>query len=377
MSIPWLAQTDIFSAFSLLGFILVCIPLYWNIEISGSESYSINSMIWRKSAMNLAPVWCDIATHFELGCSVAVCSTPLVINRRLYHIVHSSTVCNTRAKKRRNMITDTALGMGIPRRFDILEGVGCIIAIPNTFLVYILFLSWPILIGLVSATYCVRTIRIFFRRRREFSTSIALKLEPVLMGLAVTEIVCAVPLGTFVVAWNAEGPLYPFSGLDDLHSHFSFVAEESEASWRAIPGNVLGVYFPRWATVGCAFVFFSFFGLTEEAFRRYRLTISWFARRVGIKLELQTTHQRHSSSGRLPTDGVDERHEVTDLPTRLSSGSGIATSPSEQDHSPPPECLLFSSLLLPPQRTYHPDSPTRPDAPDVPSSPRANSAGMV
>ena len=32
MSVPWPVQVDIIAAFSLLGFILVCIPLYWHLE---------------------------------------------------------------------------------------------------------------------------------------------------------------------------------------------------------------------------------------------------------------------------------------------------------------------------------------------------------
>ncbi|KAJ8457133.1 hypothetical protein ONZ51_g11716 [Trametes cubensis] len=270
-------------------------------------------MIWRKSAMDYAPVWCDITTRFELGCSVAVCSTALVINRRLYYIVHSSTVSATRAKKRRDMLSDIAIGMGFPiapialywfyqgHRFNIFEGVGCFPAVPNSFLFYILLLSWPIVIGLISGTYCVLTIRTFFRRRRDFSTLIALNSNLSyacyfrVMGLAATDIVCAVPLGTFLVVWGLTRPIYPFIGLGDLHSHFSFVLEESEATWRPIPGNLMAVYFPRWANIGCAFVFFSFFGLTVEAFRRYRLTFSWLARCVGIKVLEKSTNDPPSA----------------------------------------------------------------------------------
>ncbi|KAJ8496377.1 hypothetical protein ONZ51_g1172 [Trametes cubensis] len=367
--------------------------------------------------MDYAPVWCDITTRFELGCSVAVCSTALVINRRLYHIVHSSTISATRAKKRRDMLSDLAIGMGFPiapialywfyeeHRFDIYEGVGCFPAIPNSFIQYILLLSWPILIGLVSGTYCVLTIRTFFRRRRDFGTLIALNSDLSyrcyfrVMGLAAIDIICAVPLGTFALVWSLKSPIYPFVGLSELHSHFAFVPEESEASWRTIPGNFMQLYFPRWTAVGCA---------------RYRLTFSWLARCVGIKaFERSTNHPPSASlSFKPPTnsveptiataaggrttqgesmdnisarpsadvpssDVVDEKPEAAHFPLTRSGDSGALIRPPERDVSPQPEFVDPTSLPLSPQRAYHPDSPIRPEPLDVPSSPRPHSADMV
>ena len=32
MAVPWLVQVDINAAFSLLGFILISVPLYWHLE---------------------------------------------------------------------------------------------------------------------------------------------------------------------------------------------------------------------------------------------------------------------------------------------------------------------------------------------------------
>jgi len=91
----------------------------------------INSIVWRSNVINWAPVWCDIcrnflrvfaakahvylvATKFMIGASVAIPACSLCINRRLYHIASLSSVAKTRAQKRRNTMTDLAIGVGIP-----------------------------------------------------------------------------------------------------------------------------------------------------------------------------------------------------------------------------------------------------------------------
>ena len=61
-------------------------------------------------------------------------------------------------------------------RFDILEGIGCIETYPNTWLAYVLYVSWPLPIGLVSGTYCILTLRAFFHRRRQFNELMASKI---------------------------------------------------------------------------------------------------------------------------------------------------------------------------------------------------------
>ena len=49
-----------------------------------------------------------------IGTSVAIPACSLCINRRLYHIASVSSVTKTRAEKRRDIMTDLAIGLGIP-----------------------------------------------------------------------------------------------------------------------------------------------------------------------------------------------------------------------------------------------------------------------
>ena len=49
-----------------------------------------------------------------IGLAVAIPSASLCINRRLYHIVSVESVTKTRAEKRRDVLVDLAIGVGIP-----------------------------------------------------------------------------------------------------------------------------------------------------------------------------------------------------------------------------------------------------------------------
>ncbi|EIW56751.1 STE3-domain-containing protein [Trametes versicolor FP-101664 SS1] len=457
MSVPWPVQVDIVAAFSLLGFVLVCIPLYWHLEAwnvgcvmyifwIGTQSLFqfINAVVWRDNAINWAPAWCDITTHFSIGTSIAVCCASLVINRRLYHIANITAVSMTQADKRRNIITDLLIGMGIPvlsialywfyqgHRFDILEGVGCVEEYPNSFLAYLLFITWPIPIGLVSGTYCILTLRAFFRRRRDFSALIASNSNLTfnryfrLMGLAAIEVLCTVPLATYNLVADATQPIYPYVGMADLHFGFSRVNQKSAVSWRADPAVVSAMDFKRWNVIACALVFFCFFGLAEEARKHYRLALSSVAKRVGIttlggssgftatgsrggaskgmggssfgRVTIPTFVQRHtrarasmdSFSDGLSTNisiggdlGIDEKATYSPVESAAegSSVNGSSTflgSPISEKQVSPLETLPPVSFPPAPKRVYDPESPTRRETePDVPASVRPHSIDMV
>ena len=123
------------------------------------------------------------ATQFMIGSSVAIPAASLCINRRLYQIASVQSVTKSRAEKRRDVIIDLAIGIGLPilgmiireyyrtdssrivsdslsdtvvqsHRFMLFEEVGCFPFTLNTPPAYPLFYAWPIFIGLVSASYC-------------------------------------------------------------------------------------------------------------------------------------------------------------------------------------------------------------------------------
>ncbi|KAG2056536.1 STE3-domain-containing protein [Suillus hirtellus] len=304
----------VFSMFAFLGFLCCMIPLPWHLEAwnTGTCLYMIwtglscliqfiNSIVWRGNVINWAPVWCDISVKFMIGSSVAIPACSLCINRRLYHIASVSSVTKTRAQKRRDIMTDLAIGAGIPvlemilqyivqgHRFNIFEDIGCYPATFNTPPAFVLVFTWPLILGCISAYYCVRTIVELAQRRAQFMEFLSVNKNLSssryfrLMGLAGIEMLCTVPMGAYVVYLNATAqPVYPWISWANAHYDFSRVEQIASIFWRENDDLVLSLELSRWLLVVCAFVFFGFFGFADEARKNYRLAYVSVAKRVGL-----------------------------------------------------------------------------------------------
>ncbi|KAH9936514.1 putative fungal pheromone GPCR, STE3-type [Fomitopsis serialis] len=314
---PWAAQEDAAIAFSFIGFVLVNVPLYWHLRAwnMGCVQYIfwvgsqcllqfIGNIVWKDNTINWAPVWCDIATRWALASSIAICSSSLVIMRRLYHIANITTVHVTREDKRRMIIEDTAIGSGFPilqvllywfiqgHRFDIYEGIGCWPAIPNTILSWFIFDLWPVFFGTMSALYCTLTIRALLKRREQLSQIMAansgLHFNRYfrLMGLAAVNMIFTLPLGIYTMVVNASTPIYVWRGLADLHYDFSAVGQYPAIVWRSSPLAARSLEFSEWSFIGCALLFFAFFGFGDEARKNYRKAYEVVAKHLGLRREL-------------------------------------------------------------------------------------------
>ncbi|KAG1763918.1 pheromone A receptor-domain-containing protein [Suillus occidentalis] len=304
----------VFTVFAFLGFLCCMIPLPWHLEAwnTGTCLYMmwtglscliqfINSIVWRSSVINFAPVWCDISARFMVGASVAIPACSLCINRRLYHIASVSSVTKTKAQKRRDIMTDLAIGVGIPvlemilqyivqgHRFNIFEEIGCYPATYNTPPAYVLVFAWPLALGCCSAYYCVRTIIELAQRRAQFMEFLCVNKNLSssryfrLMGLAGIEMLCTIPLGIYVIYLNATAqPISPWISWADTHLDFSRIEQIPSVFWRTSNPTVLSLELSRWLLVVCAFVFFAFFGFADEARKNYRLAYVSVAKRVGL-----------------------------------------------------------------------------------------------
>ena len=147
----------------------------------------------------------------------------------------------------------------------------------------------PIPIELVSATYCILTLRAFLRQRQEFAAlmdqnpNLSFGRYFRLMALAALNAFVTVPLAVWVLVTNLRsGPMSPWRGLGHLHSGFSRVDEITETQWRSDPQSVEVVNFRLWIPIATALVFFAFFGLAEEARKHYRLLVAFVARKLGF-----------------------------------------------------------------------------------------------
>ncbi|KAI1790851.1 GPCR fungal pheromone mating factor, partial [Ganoderma leucocontextum] len=311
----WIAQVDVPATLSLFGFVLITIPLFWHLRAwnTGCVLYifwigglcltnGINMLLWRENAINFAPAWCDIYIRFYIASSIGVVSSSLVITHRLYHIANMTATAtdSSRARRRRNVITDLLIGLGVPllavalfwfyqgHRFNLLEGVGCVEAYPNTFLSILLNTIWPIPIGLTSAVYAFLALRGALNRTKDLNQLQVVEPDLTtsryyrLMALASADILFTIPLAIYMITSNLREGLYPYRGFADLHSNFGRVDSMAAIIWRQDATGVSVINFRIWTPIPCAIFFFFMFGFTVEARTHYKRAVAWVAKGSGI-----------------------------------------------------------------------------------------------
>ncbi|GAW04845.1 pheromone receptor [Lentinula edodes] len=252
----------VFSMFAFIGFLLSIIPLPWHLEAWNTGTclfmiwtglaclnQFINSIIWNGNVINWAPVWCDISTRFMIGSAVAIPAASLCINRRLYYIATANAVTITKSERRRAVLVDLGIGIGIPvlemvlqyidqgHRFNIFEDIGCYPFTYNTWVAYVVDVTWPLAIGCVSAVYCLLSIRSFNKRRAQFKELLSANNNLNsnryfrLMCLAATEILCTIPL-----SWSASTP--QSSGIWTREPRFLWRPVDARKNYRAAIDSV-------------------------------------------------------------------------------------------------------------------------------------------
>nr|AIX99553.1 pheromone receptor [Cyclocybe aegerita] len=308
-----------FPVFVFISFVLVLIPLPWHLQAwnSGTCLYMIwtavgclnlfvNSIIWHNNVVDWAPVWCDIcpeiATRLIVGVSVAIPAASLCINRRLYKIASCQTATISRAQKRRAVMVGLAIGLGIPalqmalqfivqgHRYDIWEDIGCYPTTVNTPPAYPLSFVWPNVISLISAIYCILTLREFMKRRAQFSqflsssnSSLTVNRYFRLMCLATAELIFNIPISTYGLYLNITmRPIYPWKSWSDIHFDWYTIDTIPAVLWRSSSIMTANLELSRWSVVLCAVVFFGFFGFADEARKHYRAAYWAIAKLFGV-----------------------------------------------------------------------------------------------
>ncbi|KAG5730067.1 Pheromone B alpha 3 receptor, partial [Termitomyces sp. T112] len=122
------AVTTSFSVLSCISFVLVLISLPWHLKSPlyntgiclymawtslGCLNLFINSIMWRDTMSNIAPVWCDISTKFMTIVGIALPVASLCISRHLYHL---TARCAPKFKIDgwRGLLLDLSIGLGVP-----------------------------------------------------------------------------------------------------------------------------------------------------------------------------------------------------------------------------------------------------------------------
>ncbi|KAF7974532.1 hypothetical protein HWV62_13763 [Athelia sp. TMB] len=276
----------------------------------GCLIYFINGVVWADNVIVTHPLWCDITSRFMTGMAVGIPCAALCIQRRLYLIATVRSVTTTKAEKRRAIYVDLAIGVGIPvlemilqvvvqgHRFDVYETFGCFPTTYGTPVAYALVLTWPTIIGMISACYCTLTIIALAKRRSEYNTMLSnggvnssryLRL----MALAAIDVLCTTPLSAYLSIYlNAVSGIPAWKGWADTHYQFNTWGQYPTFVWASNYDFALSIELSKWSPFMCAIVFFAFFGFAQEARKNYRLAFDSVARKVGY-----TTSGGMSSGG--------------------------------------------------------------------------------
>lgn len=338
IAIPGEPPNWVYTMFALSCSVLVSIPFWWHLEAWNTGTClfmawaglgcfigGVNSIIWNDNVMNVAPVWCDISTRFWIGMSVGIPAASLCINRRLYIIATIQSVTSSKRDKQRAVVTDLAIGLGIPflqmileiivqgHRFNIFEEIGCFPATYNTPPAYPLVFCWPVAISLVSAVYCSLAIRAFLKRRAAFkeilssNNNLSSSRYFRLMGLAAFELCLGIPWSTYGslylnihAAGQSESPINPYINWANVHYHFGYIGQFPVVEWKQSEITVLSLELARWSTIICSFIFFGFFGFAQEARKHYRLAFNSVAKKVGYTTLGFSSGESSSFSGTKP-----------------------------------------------------------------------------
>jgi len=418
-----------FSVFSAIGFILAIVPLYWHLESwnVGTCMYMVwtalaclvhfvDSILWNGNAINWAPVWCDIAIRIQIAVAVAWPACGLCIVRRLYYIASPTTVTTSQKDKRRELIVDLLITVGIPvvelsleyivagHRFNIYEDYGCGPATWNTPLAYVLVHSWPLAIACVSACYGGLTIHAFMKRRKQFRDLVTANSHLTysrywrLVALASVDFCFTIPLAIWAIVGNVLwGDVRPWVSWADTHWGYSRVFQFPKVLLDQNPVTGFSLETTRWAAVLCAFVFFGFFGFADEAKKNYRLLASTVSKRLGYttftesaaisdSMVKSTTGSKTGVS--LPvfiTQHIESKRDSFDsYSDKLSTSIIIGDydlkpqpySPTEQSTSSSSSSMISPVDQVPqiPESVLDSASVRRPSVPDAPKSVHPDSA---
>ncbi|THH33304.1 hypothetical protein EUX98_g915 [Antrodiella citrinella] len=363
-----------FPILAFLGCVLALLPIPWHLQAWNSGTclfmfwsavaclnLGVNSIVWHGNAIDHAPVWCDISSRIIVAVAVALPASSLCINRRLYHISSVQIASISRGEKRRAIMIDLSIGLGIPlfqvlcqyivsgHRYDIFEDIGCYPYTYNTPPSYPLSQVWPLAIGLVSAVYCVLTLRAFFRRRAAFAQYLASNPSLTtnryfrLMALASTELMCTIPISSYGLYLNlSAAPMHPWISWADTHFDYWQVNQVPAAVWRQDSNASVAFELSRWAAPFCAFVFFAYFGFAAEARKNYSTLLLPVTSRLRACVPWKSI--RHPK-GILPLADSSAKYPLPSPPMSSTSkfhllSSGLSSSKSI--------CSSFDSPALPP-----------------------------
>ncbi|OCH88490.1 STE3-domain-containing protein [Obba rivulosa] len=318
--------------------------------------YCVNTIVWRKTVLNYAPVWCDITTKIIIGSSTALPACTLCICKHLELVASTRVVRLTYSDKRRRMIFEVIMCYVVPvvmmalhyivqgHRFDIVEEIGCLPAtyfsVPAVLIVWFL----PFVFAVITMIYAAVAFYHFFQKRVSFAThlvnsntSLSTNRYLRLMAMAVAEMIWGTALTTFTLIMNVVPGLLVWDNWADVHSDFDRV--DMFPTVLISPSYLAQLMLVWWAIPISAYLFFLFFGFGGESVQDYRRAID----AVRCKIFRMSPRETKSAIDSLPTvrpprhvmktistvDLSDDKEDFQTLPSYSPPANGgvFVTSP--------------------------------------------------
>ncbi|KAI0312718.1 GPCR fungal pheromone mating factor [Amylostereum chailletii] len=127
---------------------------------------SVNLIAWKNTYENIAPIWCDISVHLEIGAGTGISVSALIMTRRLYKMISTQAV-NSGAEIKKEVVLEVLLAVGFPCfmmglyyiiqpfRFGIIGEVGCVPTLDESWVSMLIYHLWPLVITMISTfVYC-------------------------------------------------------------------------------------------------------------------------------------------------------------------------------------------------------------------------------
>ncbi|KAG2112664.1 GPCR fungal pheromone mating factor [Suillus discolor] len=295
-------------AFLAAALVLVPLPWHWQARNIGTLSiiawlfivniiYAINTIVWDANVNNPAPLWCDITTKLIIGANTALPLATMCVCKHLALVSSKRVARLDRDDKRRRMIFDAVICFGIPlifmalhyivqgHRYDIVENFGCQPATYFSTEGIIIVLLPPLVLATATLMYAALALYNFACRRMDFAAHLQNANSVLtthrylrLMAMAVTEIVWGTSLTAFNLYNNIHVGLRPWISWQNVHSDWLRV--DLFAFIELSPSFIRSMFLLWWAMPASAYIFFLFFGFSEDARKEYGKIIKAFRKHV-------------------------------------------------------------------------------------------------
>lgn len=323
---PWHVRT---------GNIPTIATLFWT--TLGLLTTLVNSIVWMDNIADRSPHWCDLGenaihvldeltTNFWLAVRIQVMywvglgSSSLAQMWRLHSIASTKRVRGYSAAERwRRRAFDVTLCFGFPalqvllywviqgHRYDLFEGIGCWRPAYISWPEVVIMVIWPTLIACASGVFASELCRVrgkrsatdvpsavlamhhFIARRLQFASVLKASQSGLntsqylrLLALAMTNVLAVFASAISSSISHSHAQLLPYTSWSEVHAGFGAVGQYLDG-FTFLSDSVAFNLISAWIPVIAAYVFFAFFGFTEEAVRMYVLALSTLRERLPRK----------------------------------------------------------------------------------------------